>query len=48
MGYDNIDNIADMQLISKFNQGFQVLYCVIDIYSKYAWLSSRYAWFFRK
>ena len=37
-----IDNIwgadlADMQLISKFNKGFRLLLCVIDIYSKYAW-----------
>ena len=36
-----IDNIlgadlADMQLISKFNKGFRFLFCVIDIYSKYA------------
>ena len=27
-----------MQLISKFNKGFRVLFCVIDIYSKYAWV----------
>ena len=25
-----------MQLISKFNKGFRLLLCVIDIYSKYA------------
>ena len=36
-----IDNIwgvdlADMQLISKFNKGFRFLLCVIGIYSKYA------------
>ena len=36
-----IDNIwgadlEDMQLISKFNNGFRFLLCVIDIYSKYA------------
>ena len=35
-----LDNIwavelADMQLISKFNKGFKFLYSVIDIYSKY-------------
>ena len=35
-----IDNIwgadlADMQLISKFNKGLRFLLCVIDIYSKY-------------
>ena len=30
--------IADMQLISKFNKGFRFLLCVIDIFSKYVWL----------
>ena len=39
-----IDNIwgadlADMQLISKFNEGFRFLLYVIDIYSKYAWVT---------
>ena len=29
-----------MQLISKFNKGFRFLLCVIDIYSKYAWIVS--------
>ena len=29
-------DLADMQLISKFNKGFRFLLCVIDIYSKYA------------
>ena len=38
-----IDNIwgadlADMQLISKFNKGIRFLLCVIDIFSKYAWV----------
>ena len=38
-----IDNIwgadlADMQLTSKLNKGFRLLLCVIDIYSKYAWV----------
>ena len=38
-----IDNIwgadlADMQLISKFNEGFRFLLCVIHIYSKYVWV----------
>ena len=32
-----VDN-ADMQLISKFNKEFRFLLCVIDIYSKYAWV----------
>ena len=27
-----------MQLISKFNKGLKFLLCVIDIYSKYAWV----------
>ena len=27
-----------MQLISKFNKGFGFLLCVIDIFSKYAWV----------
>ena len=30
------DDLADMQLISKFNEGIRFLLCVIDIYSKYA------------
>ena len=31
-------DLADMQLISKFNKGFRFLLCVIDIYSKYTWI----------
>ena len=27
-----------MQLIRKFNKGFRFLLCVIDIFSKYAWV----------
>ena len=27
-----------MQLICKFNKGFRSLLCVIDIFSKYAWV----------
>ena len=27
-----------MQLIRKFNKGFRYLLCVINIYSKYAWV----------
>ena len=27
-----------MQLLSKFNKGFRFLLCVIDIFSKYAWV----------
>ena len=35
---DNIwsADLADVQLISKFNKGFKFLLCVIDIFSKYA------------
>ena len=33
------DDLADMQLISKFNKVFRLLLlCVIDIFSKYAWV----------
>ena len=37
---DNIwgADLADMQLISKFNKGFRFLLCVIDIFSKNAWV----------
>ena len=37
---DNIwgAGLADMQLISKFNKGYRFLLCVIDIFSKYAWV----------
>ena len=37
---DNIwgADLADMQLISKFNKGFRFLLYVIDIFSKYAWV----------
>ena len=27
-----------MQLLSKFNEGFRFLLCVIDIFSKYTWV----------
>ena len=39
---DNIQgaDLADMQLISKFNKVFRFLLCVIDIFSKYAWVVS--------
>ena len=38
---DNIWGIylADMQLISKYNKGIRYLLCVIDIFSKYAWVA---------
>ena len=37
---DNIcgADLGDMQLISKFNEGFRFLLFVIDIFSKYAWV----------
>ena len=31
-------DLADMQLLSKFNKGFRFLLCVIDIFNKYAWV----------
>ena len=34
MGVD----LADMQLISRFSKGFRFLLCVINIFSKYAWV----------
>ena len=37
---DNIwgADLADMQLLSKFNKGFRFLLYVIDVFSKYAWV----------
>ena len=37
---DNIcgADLADMQLLSKFNKGIRFLFCVIEICSKYAWV----------
>ena len=37
---DNIGGVdlADMQLLSKYNKGIRFLLCVIDIFSKYAWV----------
>ena len=37
---DNIwgADLADMKLISKFNKAFRFLLCIIDIFSKYAWV----------
>ena len=31
-------DLAAMQLISKYNKGVRFLLCVIDIFSKYAWI----------
>ena len=37
---DNIwgADLADMQLLSRYNKGTRFLLCVIDIFSKYAWV----------
>ena len=37
---DNIwgADLADTQLLSKYNKGIRFLLCVIDIFSKYAWV----------
>ena len=31
-------DLADMQLLTKYNKGIRFLLCVIDIFSKYAWV----------
>ena len=31
-------DLADMQLLSKFDKGFRFLLCLIDIFSKYVWV----------
>ena len=31
-------DLADIKLLSKFNKGFRFLLCVVDIFSKYAWV----------
>ena len=30
-------DLANMQLVSKHDKGFQFLLCIIDIFSKYTW-----------
>ena len=37
---DNIwsADLADMQLLSRYNKGIRFLLCVIDIFSKYTWV----------
>ena len=37
---DNICGVdlTDMQLLSRYNKGFKYLLCVIDLFSKYAWV----------
>ena len=38
---DNIRRVhlADMQLVSKYNKGIRYLLCVIDLFSRYAWVT---------
>ena len=31
-------DLADMKLISKYNKGIRYLLCVIDLFSRYAWV----------
>ena len=31
-------DLANMQSINKFNKGIRSLLCIIDIFSKYAWV----------
>ena len=31
-------DLADMQLLSRYNKGIRFLLCIIDIFSKYAWV----------
>ena len=31
-------DLVDMQLLSKYNKGIRFLLCVIDIFTKYAWV----------
>ena len=33
-------NLADMQLISKYNKGIRVLFCIIDPFNKCSWTAS--------
>ena len=37
---DNIfgADLADVQLLSKYNKGTRYLFCVVDIFSKYVWV----------
>ena len=32
-------NLTDTQLINRYSKGFLFLLCVIDIFSKYAWVA---------
>ena len=33
-------DLADMQLLSKYNKGIKYLWCAIDLFSKYTWVVS--------
>ena len=33
-----VADLAHIQLIRKLNKGFRFLLCVVDIFSKYAWV----------
>ena len=34
----NLRQISNLQLIIKFNKGIRFLLCIIDSFSKYAWV----------
>ena len=36
--YSSFVDLADMQSLSKYNKGIKYLLCVIDLFSKYAWV----------
>ena len=31
-------DFTDMKLLNKYNKGYKFLLCVVDMYSKYAWV----------
>ena len=41
-------NLADIQLISRFNKGFTFFICVIGIFSKYGWTHGRIGCSFKR
>ena len=32
-------NLADMQSLSKYNEGIKYLLCAIDLFGRYAWVN---------
>ena len=38
MPNQQLADLADIQLINKYNKGIRYLLCVIDIFSKYGWV----------